>query len=68
MVATQPRPITLQVDLTPLYPFIEKEKELSKEELLQRTAGKIEYPIIQLLKQIEFYSINKNEDGSLYLL
>jgi hypothetical protein len=68
MFQLQPQKITLQVDLRSLYPFVEKGTELSKQDLIHRTAGKVDYPILQKLKLLEFCRIGKSESGSLYLL
>lgn len=58
----------LNIDLSPLQPFIEHDTELPKTELIHRCDGKINYSLFNTLKITEFYRLVKDSLGNMYLI
>lgn len=55
-------------DMATLAPFVEKDTELSKSDLISRCAGNVRYEVLQMVKLLQFFIIGKNENGELYLV
>lgn len=58
----------LELNYKELSKFFKDEGELTKEEILQKCAGEIDYELLQSLKALEFAKIGKTSKGELYLL
>ncbi|MCW3111420.1 MAG: hypothetical protein JWQ09_5926 [Segetibacter sp.] len=58
----------LQLNYSQLEQFIENNEELSKNEILERCTGEINYDILQSLKELVFSKIGKTAAGELYLV
>jgi hypothetical protein len=59
-------PDSLIVDYHPLKEFVDEGQEISKDELLERSAGNIPITLLQAVKELEFDFIGKSAD-ELYL-
>jgi hypothetical protein len=60
-------PKNMEVDFSALKKFVKGYEELTKDELLERSAGKIGLDLFQTVKELEFSKIGKDEDGELYI-
>ena len=58
----------LPFDLSEIKPFVEKNTELPKTELIHRCGGLVSYYLLTLIKALIFYRIGKDEEGNLYLV
>lgn len=58
----------LQLNYSQLDKFIDSEEELTKNELLEKCSGEINYDVLQSLKELVFSKIGKTPKGELYLL
>ena len=58
----------LQGDYDKLKPFLKQGEKLSKDELLKRCTGEIQYELLQQVKELEFDKIGKDEKGELFLI
>jgi RNA-binding protein YhbY len=58
-------PTPLLQYLEPITNYVEKDAEITKSTLLSRIAGKVEYSVLQIIKQLVFYKISKNENNEL---
>ena len=58
---------SLTVDHNILKKFLAKGEEVTKLEILERCAGRIEIVLLQYLKELEFDRIGKDQQDELYL-
>lgn len=58
----------LQMNYSELAKYIPDNKEITKEELLERCSGEISLDLLQSIKELEFSKIGKNKDEQLYLI
>ena len=58
----------LPFDLSEIKPFVERNIEIPKTELIQRCAGLVNYYLLNMIKVLIFYRIGKDEEGNLYLI
>ena len=58
----------LQLNYEQVTQFLNDEEELTKEEILQRCTGEIDYDVLQSLKELEFAKIGRTPKGELYLV
>lgn len=58
----------LRLNYSELKQFLDDEDELTKDELLQKCAGEINYEVLQSLKELIFSKIGKTATGELYLV
>ncbi|MDQ6813542.1 MAG: hypothetical protein M3040_07400 [Bacteroidota bacterium] len=58
----------LELNYQQLELFVDDEKELTKDELLEKCAGEIDYELLQSLKELSFSAIGKTAKGELYLV
>jgi hypothetical protein len=58
----------LNIDYSALKKFIGEDEELTKDELLEKCAGAIDYDLLQNIKEIDFNKIGKDRKGELYLM
>ncbi len=57
----------LELNYDALKNFMTDEEELTKEELIQRCSGEIDYTTLQSIKELVFDKIGKTAKGELYL-
>ncbi|MGE5521544.1 MAG: hypothetical protein ACM3VS_16585 [Candidatus Dadabacteria bacterium] len=57
----------LNSDYNALKEFIDEKEEVTKYEFLDKCSGKIPFDLLQLVRELEFEFIGKDEDGELYL-
>ena len=57
-----------EIHIEALEPFVERETELPKVELLHRIAGKVQDKFVSLLTLLQFYRIGKDQEGNVYLV
>jgi len=57
----------LNLNYSQLEKYIDK-KELSKNELLEKCTGEIDYDLLQSLKELVFAKIGKTPKGELYVV
>lgn len=55
-------------DISQLKPFVEKNSEVPKDEIIHRCEGSVDYSVFQIIKQLVFYSIGKDSNDNLYLI
>ena len=48
--------------------YLRENEELTKNELLEKCAGEIEYDLLQNIKELDFSKIGKDKNGELYLI
>ena len=58
----------LELNYDQLTRFLDDEEELTKDEILQRCTGEIDYDVLQSLKELIFSKIGKTPKGELYVL
>jgi hypothetical protein len=58
----------LHLNYNQLASLLNDEEELNKGEILERCTGKIEYEVLQSLKELVFTKIGKTPKGELYLV
>lgn len=58
----------LELNYHLLEKFINNKEVLTKNELLQKCIGDIDYDLLQSLKEMEFSRIGKTEKGEIYLV
>jgi hypothetical protein len=58
----------LELNYDQIAGFLNDEEELTKDEILQRCTGEIDYDVLQSLKELVFTKIGKTPKGELYLL
>jgi hypothetical protein len=58
----------LNIDYSALKNFISENEELTKDELLEKCAGAIDYDLLQYVKELDFDKIGKDRKGDLYLM
>ena len=58
----------LNVDYSVLDKYINENEELTKNELLEKCTGEIEYDILQNIKELDFTRIGRDRNGELYLV
>lgn len=58
----------LQLDYEQVAHFLNDEEELTKNEILQRCSGEVDYYVLQSIKELVFAKIGKTPKGELYLL
>jgi hypothetical protein len=58
----------MQLNYQLLEKYIDKNEELTKNELLQKCVGDINYDLLQSLKELVFSRIGKNEKGEIYVV
>ncbi|HEV7621722.1 MAG TPA: hypothetical protein VGO09_08315 [Flavisolibacter sp.] len=58
----------MNLDYTPLKKYIQKNEELTKEELLEKCSGEINIELFQSIKELEFKRIGKDGMEELYLI
>lgn len=58
----------LRLELDALKPFVEKDTEINKKMLISRCAGKVNYSMFTLLKQLDFYALGKDHNGNLFIV
>lgn len=61
------KPAPAFIPVNELAPFVEKESELPKADLLQRISGNVEKRVLYLMKLLQFHHIYKDKEGNLYL-
>ncbi|HEX2608046.1 MAG TPA: hypothetical protein VHK91_11730 [Flavisolibacter sp.] len=60
-------PASLEMNYAPIAELINEGEELSKQEVLEKCAGQIDFTLLQQVKELEFEIIGKNSKGELYL-
>lgn len=58
----------LELNYLCLRDFLNDEEELTKDEILQRCTGEINYELLLSLKELIFEKIGKTPKGEIYLL
>lgn len=58
----------LELNYTQLDRFLNDEEELTKDEILERCSGEINYELLQSIKELSFEKIGKTPRGQLYLI
>ena len=59
---------SLNVNYSALEKYLHRREEVSKNELLNRCTGQINFDLLQNLKHIAFDRIGKNDKGELYVV
>jgi hypothetical protein len=54
-------------DYSALKEFVPKGDEVTKYEFLERCSGKVSFNLLQLVRELEFEFIGRDEEGELYL-
>jgi hypothetical protein len=54
-------------DYSALKGYVEEGEEMTKYEFLEKCSGKIPFNLLQLVRELEFEFIGKDEEGELYL-
>lgn len=57
----------LELNYGQLEQFVKTGEQLTKNELLEKCAGEINYDILQSLKELAFSKIGKNAKGELFI-
>lgn len=58
----------LEMNYSQLKPYLSKGEELSKNEMLEKCSGEIDYELLQQIKELEFEKIGKNDRDELYIV
>ncbi len=58
----------LQLNYSELDQFIKEGEQLTKNELLEKCTGEVDYDVLQSLKELVFTKIGKTSKGELFLI
>lgn len=58
----------LELNYSQLEQFVKEGEQLTKNELLEKCAGEINYDLLQSLKELAFSKIGKTAKGELFLI
>jgi hypothetical protein len=58
----------LELNYSQLDKYVNDEDELTKDELLQKCTGEVNYEVLQSIKELSFSKIGKTAKGELYLV
>ena len=58
----------LELNYDEITHYLNDEEELTKDEILERCTGEVDYDILQSLKEMVFTKIGKTPKGELYLV
>lgn len=58
----------LTLNYQQLQKYVPDDHEITKEQLLEKCSGEIDYQLLQSIKELEFARIGKTKTGELYIV